>query len=620
MQKMSRIKNVLCHSRNLFLWMIVLSFILLFAGMDSIQAEERQYEEAYLLPPEFVQDILNRDRHYDMLNTLSPDAEHFLIPIQQYFSSLELMAQRTMRLAMLEFCPDVNREWRLSTYGIKGLKIYSLRKRRSWAIDLPEGIFVSDMMWSPDGRKIAFLAHLREGTQVWVADVESGRAEPVSKAYVMATLTARPRWRRARTAPSQMLQWTPDGSILTLLIPEDRGSEPEKNLIPGTPIIRKSRKKPTPTRTYPFLLRTPHDKDLFRYYTTSQLALLTPGELLKKIGQPAMFMSISLSPDGKYILAEKMVEPFSYIVGYNGFPRELQVIDLDGKVLSTIRKVPLQEAMGRDRGRRVLEDLPRDVAWRPDGKGLSFLWREKKKKEEKDSDMEGISKRKDRLMFLPPPFDMSRAQALVSTEKRISNVSYSLEGRYAFATLTETEGRKRRQEIVAYDLRRKKPRKFVLIKDIDPDDVLRLPGEILTRRTANGIVYTLLSRDRRSVYLQGPGYREDFKPRPFIDRVAITSGRKVRIFEGSSEMYERPLVPLDEDMNRLIISRESLTVFPDCYLWKKDGTAEKLTQNQDPFPEVAGCRRIDFEFFRRDGLKIYGRISLPVDYKEGTRV
>jgi len=613
-------RNLLSSCMSKFsTWIILCGIALFLFGSSSLAAQQEQFEESYLLPPELVQDILNRDRHYDTLNAMSPDGDHFMIPIDTYFSSLELMAQKTYRLAMLEFCPDVNREWRLSTYGNKGLRIYSFSQKRSWDIQIPEGIFISDMVWSPEGKKIAFLAHLKKGSQVWIADVIGGKAEPLSEAYVMATLAGRAQRWRGTAPPSQMLQWTPRGSIITLLVPSDRGPEPEKNPIPSTPIIRRTRKKPTATQTYPFLLRTPHDKELFRYYTTAQLALLIPDEPLRKIGEPAMYMSVSLSPDGKYILAEKLIEPFSYIVNYSSFPRELQVMDIDGNVLSTIRKVPLQEAMTRDRGRGVAQDLPRDVAWRPDGKGLTLLWREKKKKNEEAEEESDDSKRKDRLMFLAPPFDMSKVQTLVASEDRFSQVRYSIEGRYALATLTKSEG-KRRQEIVAFDLNRKKPGKYVLVKDIDPDDLLNLPGEIVTRRTGNGIVYALLSSDRESVYLQGPGYKENFKPQSFIDSVAISSGKKQRVFEGSSEVYERPLVPLDENMTQIIISRESKAIFPDSYLWNKDGSTAKLTDNKDPFPEVSDCERIDFEFDRRDGLTIQGRITLPVNYKKGTRV
>ena len=130
---------------------------------------------------------------------------------------------------------------------------------------LPENIFVSDMTWSQDGKKIAFLAHFPKGTQVWTADVRSGKAEALNKAFVMATLTGRRR-RGSSSSASQMLQWTPQGTVITLLVPDNRGPEPKRSPIPDSPIIRHTRKKDSPTSTYPFLMRTSHDKKLFKYY------------------------------------------------------------------------------------------------------------------------------------------------------------------------------------------------------------------------------------------------------------------------------------------------------------------------------------------------------------------
>jgi dipeptidyl aminopeptidase/acylaminoacyl peptidase len=591
-----------------------------------IQADQDVlFKEDYLKPPDLVQDILNRDRHYDTLSALSPDGIHLMVPINAEFSSLELMTQKTYRLGMLEFCPDVNREWRLSIGGIKGLKIFSLEQKKSWPVKLPDNVFISDMTWSPDGKKIVFLAHLPQGTQVWTADVTNGKAKPLCKAFVMATLSGRSRYRGSAVPPSQMLQWTPQGSVITLLVPTDRGPEPKKSHIPASPIIRHTRKKAAATPTYPFLLRTDHDKDLFRYYTTAQMAEMAPGEPPRRIGDPAKYMNISLSPDGKYILAEKLVEPFSYIVSYRSFPRELQVLDMNGKVLSTIRKMPLQEKTARRDGRGPLDDLPRDVGWRPDGKGLSFLWREPKakkdKEEEEAEEEEERPERKDRLMLLSPPFDLDQAQTLVTSKKRLSRVSYQAEGRYAFARLSgRGEDCKTGTDIAAFDLSQIPPRKIILLKDIETEDPVKLPGDIMTLPTNNGVTYALTSSDGKYVYLQGRGYSEDFRPRPFIDRINISDSKKERIFEGSAEMYERPLVPLDNDLNAMIISRESPVVFPDSWLWKKDGSLAKLTDNRNPFPEFSACQRVDFAFTRRDGLEIQAHISLPPDYQSGDNV
>ncbi len=82
--------------------------------------------DGYVLPPASVQELFRRDKNIAALDRLSPDGDHFLIPKFQELTDLKLMSQRTLRLAMLELVPAVNREWRLATYGNKGLSLYSL--------------------------------------------------------------------------------------------------------------------------------------------------------------------------------------------------------------------------------------------------------------------------------------------------------------------------------------------------------------------------------------------------------------------------------------------------------------------------------------------------------------
>jgi len=88
--------------------------------------------DGYVLPPAPVQELFDRDKNIATLDRLSPDGDHFLIPLTQELSNLETMSERTLRLAMLEFTPRSNREWNLSTNGDYGLSIYSLKARRAW--------------------------------------------------------------------------------------------------------------------------------------------------------------------------------------------------------------------------------------------------------------------------------------------------------------------------------------------------------------------------------------------------------------------------------------------------------------------------------------------------------
>jgi dipeptidyl aminopeptidase/acylaminoacyl peptidase len=585
-------------------------------------------EDAYVKPDAYVEELFGRNKNYATLDNLSPDGRHFLVPELTELSTLERMAETTYRLAMLEIRPRVDRLWHLDTYGIYHLKIYSLDERSFLNVDLPDDIFVSDMTWSPDGGRIAFLAHLRDGTQVWTADAATGATTVLSDAPVLATIAAR----SPRTGPSasRLLQWTPTGSVITLLVPPDRGAEPERNPVPSSPMIRRTRDGATRTRTLPFLLRDDHDTALFKHYTTSQIAELAPGRAPRLIGEPRIYTSISLSPDGEHLLTQRVDEPFSYLTGYSGFPQKTEVLALDGTTMATVLEQPLREGGGGPRGGGD-RNQPRQIAWRPDGAGLSYLQREPRPErgegdeanaaadDEESGAAADETPRLDRIMLLAAPFDMNGARVVVASEDAFASVVYSRDGRQVFAARTKDDER----ELLSYDLTVGDPQPNVLIEAYDPQELTELPGDLMTKTTGNGVTYALMSSDGNAVYLEGPGYKEDFRPQPFVDRVTVADAATDRIFEGSRDSFETPLVALDENFQSMIVSRESKTDNPDSYLWRRDGSPGSmvnLTNNVDPFPEITAAERVDFEFTRRDGLKIQGRISLPVGYEEGTRV
>ena len=575
-------------------------------------------ERTYVKAAPSVEDLLSRDKNFATLDNASPDGTHVLVPVTSEVSTLARMARPVLRLGMLELDPATDREWHYSTEGTRGYTIFSLATKRSWPITVPADVLLSDARWSPDGRRIAFVVHAANGSFVWDADVATGTARQVSDRRVMSTIAAKQEGPRGDS--SGVIQWMPDGSILTLLVPGDRGPVPQAPALPTGPIIKRSRDKATPTPTYPFLLATPHDEALFRYYTTSQLAIVAAGRAPTLLGAPAMHLDIRVSPSGAHVLREQIAEPLSDITGYSSFGRVLDVVDASGRRVAEIRKTPLREGQRRPGGDDD-EASPRDVSWRPDGKGLTYLQREPRPARGEEGAAASAPPRKDRVMFVAAPFDVATAVAVVTSDDRIVSHVWSADATTLFTTTTRRPGTAGagHQDIGVHDLAATPSTRTLLAADIDADNIVALPGAILTRATANGTVSAIVSRDGRSAFLEGDGFKADFRPQPFIDRVALQGGTKTRVFEGSRDMFERPLVVLDADVTRLVISRESATVFPDSYLWTPAGV-EKLTSNVDPYPEITGAKRIDFDFVRRDGLEVQARISLPVGYVPGTRV
>lgn len=589
------------------------------------QAEGTSLEvDDYVLPDPEVRDIFATDKNYATLDDLGPDGDHFLVPLVTELSNLEKMARPTYRLATLELRPQTDRLWHLDTFGIYGLRIYSLSARSFHYVQLPEDIFVSDVTWSPDGGRIAFLAHFDDGTRVWTADVATGAAEQLSGARVMATIATRSQLDTG--SPSRMVQWTPDGTVITLLVPPARGPEPTADPIPTGPMVRRSREEPLPSRTTQNLLENEHDAALFKYYTTSRIAELGAGEP-RMIGEPGIYTSISLSPGGGHLIVEKVEEPFSYLVGYNAFAQKTEIVDAaTGSVVETLVDRPLREGGGFGGGNG---DDPREFAWRPDGAGITYLQREPRgaapavtRDGEAQDDAQDDAPRRDRIMLLPPPFDFDDAIVVASSDDPLSGHLFSRDGNHAFASVR----RGGRSGLAHFDLTAADPAAQLIVDLHEGDDPTALPGDLWTSRTANGIEYAAVSTDGTAAFLEGDGYSEDFRPQPFVDRVSLADGGTERIFEGSRDSFDQPLTPLDDDFSRMTVSRESTTDFPDSFLWQsrpagaQAGSFENLTDNVDPFPEVTAARRVDFEFTRRDGLVGQGRISLPVGYRDGERV
>lgn len=597
-------------------WSLHFATLLLLGAGQGLAAQAVQVpapEPGYILPPESVQDLLRRDVNFATLDQMSPDGNHFLVPLSTELSTLERMAEETYRLAMLELRPKVDRQWHLDTYGTYGFRLFSLEQRQYRDVSVPSDAYLSDFVWSPDGSQLAFLAHLRERTEAWVAEVASGRARSLNDARVMATIGTG----SGNPANSRMVQWTPGGSVITLLVPPSRGAEPPRPAVAPSPTIRHTLGRPARTSTIPYLLEDGHDENLFEHYTRSQIAELRPGQRPRLIGEPGMFQSLSVSPDGRYILATRIVRPFSYLTAFGSFPRRTEVLDMDGNVLSVLEERPLQLGSQQGDGNGA-----REWSWRPDGTGLSFVRRDPADRDDPEAT------RHDRVFLLEPPFDTADAREVASSPDPLEGVRYSLDGAHAFATVSRGSAAgprgpgtvARGQAVAHFVLGDGVAEPHVIVDFFDPREPAEHPGRIFTQRNGNGVEYVPVSSDGGNVFLRGDGLKTDFRPQPFVDRVSLSGGGTTRIFEGSRDMWERPLLPLDPDFTRLVVSRESSSVYPDSYVWSEGGGFENLTNNRDPFPEITAARRIDFEFERRDGVRIQARVSLPVDYREGQKV
>ena len=117
-------------------------------------------------------------------------------------------------------------------------------------------------------------------------------------------------------------EWMPDQkSLIVNLVPKNRGTAPQyQNLVPNGPSIQETSGRGGAVATVQDLLKSPNDEKLFEYYSTSQLAIVDLKGNVKNVGQPAIFDTVSVSPDGNYILTSRIQKPYSYLYAFNRFP------------------------------------------------------------------------------------------------------------------------------------------------------------------------------------------------------------------------------------------------------------------------------------------------------------
>ena len=608
-------------------------------------------KETYIRPPAAIEKIVTAPWQQNVsLSNQSPDHRHFLKLESEGMPSVQQFGKPHYYLAGLQVDYKANRARTLTTRGAAGLEVIDATTGQTRTIETPKGATVSSPKWSPDGSEIAYIANFDDASHVYVADLATGKSRKVTKTPLLATLVT-------------TVDWSNGGkSLVTVLVPEGRGAEPQHPAIETGPQVRMVGEAKNKTRTYRdyALLHDPHEQAQLEYYTTGQLALIdAKSGAVKKIGSPAMFTAIDPSPDGAYLRVTTMQKPFSYLVEYQNFGTIEELWDSNGKAMAELTKRALRNgdnALGDDPSAPAAPDTgKRNFGWLPNGKGLYYLQMESAARApQSDSTApddpaaggrggRGAAARRDHLYIWEAPFTAGGAKQIFQSNNRISDLLWSEDGQLVFAA----ENANGTSQVYATYL--SDPTKHYPIARIrgvnltlgtlgggrfggggrggngaDSLTFYQNPGTVMSKpgRSVNEVA--LLSNDGNYAYLTGTQYFHtwaDSAPRPFVDKVEIKTGKKERIFYSAPDVFERVAAPLDDDFSKAIVVRESPTMVPDSYLRDlKSGTNTQLTHNKDYAPEISQALRKRIAVTRADGYRFFVDLTLPRDYREGTRL
>jgi dipeptidyl aminopeptidase/acylaminoacyl peptidase len=547
-------------------------------------------QTVYKLPPKEVIDIL--DAPPTPVVSASPRGDAILLVEFQSQPSIALVSRPFLRLAGLRIDPQLNSRQRLQQYT--GIQVRWIDKSRNVRIEIPAGAPVGMPQWSNDGKLIAFTRDVEHGVELWIADATTGKAKAIPGVFVNDIM-------------GSAFEWTNDHKTLVVkLVRQGDRKAPEAPKVPTGPIIEESLGKVSRAWTYQDLLKNPHDEQLFEFYATSQIALVNSqsGET-KRVGNPAIISSVSLSPDENFLLVTRLLRPFSYRVPADLFTRKTEVWSKAGEVVKVIADLGITD----DIPSQGVPTGPRSVDWQPLHKA-KLIWVEA---------LDGGDPAKkvpfrDALMTMNAPFAGTSSEVM-KVQFRFSTLDWTATPDKAMLTESDRDRRWRTTSLV--DLGNPSAQRKVLF-DLSANDSYKDPGRPVYETQTTG--ERVLVQDGDWIYLSGNG-ASDQGDRPFLDKFNLSSLKKERLHWSGEKSLERFVAFVRPSRAGIIVRYETKTEVPN-YIVKdlKSGSKKALTEFKDPAPQLTGMQKELIRYNRSDGVALSGTLYLPSGYKKGTRL
>ena len=539
-------------------------------------------EEGYKMPPKAIADLVDAPVTPNI--SISPDKKNILILERASLPSIEELSQPELRLAGLRINPMTNGRSRANSY--KGILIQNIKSGKQKKVKgLPKNAKIFSVSWSPDSKRIAMSVNNGNQINLYLSETKTGKAKLLIK-------------KPLNTIYGSAFYWLSDSkSLIIKTIIDNRGNPPKLSNVPSGPILQENLGNVSPARTYQDLLTSPYDEDLFDYYVSAQVLHVDIKGKMKKIGKPGVFRRVEPSPDGKYILSERIHRPYSYLVPVNRFPNLIQILDIKGNLIHTLRNIPLAESIPI--GRDAVISGPRNFAWRSDV-GSTIYYVNALDKGNPNIDVPF----RDELFSLSSPFANTEPKSLIKLELRFSNVRW---GDKNMALVSARKWTERRTTMWYLNPSNNKSRKII---DRSYEDRYNDPGSpILETNKFGRSILALI--DDQNIFMTGNGASPD-GDLPFIDEFDIKTNKSRRLWRCKAPYYEVTVNVIDKKKNLFLTRRESKDDPPNYWLrGLKDNSLVSVTNFEHPYPQMKDLYKEMLTYKRDDGIDLSATLYLP---------
>lgn len=530
--------------------------------------------------------------------SVSPAKTHMLLSDPIIYPSLSEMAAPMLKLAGTRVNPKNN--YHHGRHGGTSPRIVTINDGKTINLGIPAEAEVMSTLWASDGQRFALSVGFEDRIELWMGDV-TGHVEKVPG------ITLNPLMDSA-------VKWLPDQKKLLVRNIPNRGKAPQKPVLPtGPKILQDAGATARSTYEARNLLETSFDDQLFSYYTQSELVIYdTETKQAKRVGPAATYLYAGASPDGNYLLVERLKQPWSHEVAWWRFANDIEVWDMKGRLVKTIASQPTANQVPT----HGVKTGHRSVQWQATAPHTLY-WVEAL------DDGSPISKAdfKDKLVRWEAPFKQ-QPEDVFKAKHRIYRYRWAETD--GVLMVSQRERMKRWRHIWLLDVNKGTAKPWF---DYDESDRYNSPGLPISTQLANG--RSVIKVENGDIYFRGRGGSKD-GDRPFLDRRSMQTGTVERLFRSAKDKYEY-IVDFGREDNSFVMSSESTTEVPNFYLatlGKSVASSEALpitskkpiTHFKDPSPELRQIKSELVRYKRDDGVELSFNLLLPPGYKKGTRV
>lgn len=520
--------------------------------------------------------------------SVSPDKSTLLLLQRPALPPIAEVSEPELRLAGVRINPRTSGPSRASSFN--GLRLVDIATARERTVaGLPPEPRIRNPQWAPGSEHVAFTIDTPSAVELWVLSRKDAAVRRLGTLEINQALGG------------NAFHWLDSKTIVTRLVPTDRGEAPGDPGVPEGPVVQENLGRTAPARTYQDLLQNAHDANVFDHYGTSTLSLVSLDGSLEPLGEAAMIVGFEPSPDGRFILLETLRRPYSYLVPYYRFPRTVEVIDRTGARVALIAENPLQEEVPLGFG--SVPSGRRSFEWRADHPAM-LAWVEALDEGDarKDADV------RDRVFTLAAPFD-GEPRVLATLPLRIDSIYW---GDDDTALIGEWWWSNRKARVYAVDPS-DRARPMEAIFDYSFEDRYSSPGDPVMTSNSYGRDVLALESDG-DFYLEGDG-ASDEGDRPFLRRFDRQSKTTTELFRSSAPWFEEPLAFIDEARRQILTRRQSPDVPPNYFARNlRNDRLRPLTEFPHPYPELKGVTKELIKYPRKDGVTLSATLYLPAGY------